>query len=76
MNNNPQIQEIMHLIQSLCTDEDNGLLNQVNIDEKITSQEADPLYGIIFRERDIVFGITKYPINLAHQYRTSIFNQF
>lgn len=72
MNNNPQIQEIMHLIQSLCTDEENGLLNQMNIDEK----EADPLHKIIFRERGIVFDITKYPINLAHQYRTSIFNQF
>jgi len=53
MNNNPQIQEINHLIRSLCADDCNALLNQMNIDEKVINQAANALHRIIFREKPI-----------------------
>jgi len=60
MNENPQIQEIHTLIQSLCADDYNALLNQMNLDEKAINQAADALHRIIFRERKINQDVVKH----------------
>ncbi|MCF7932993.1 MAG: IS1595 family transposase [Acholeplasmataceae bacterium] len=60
MNSNPQIQEINHLIQSLCADDYNTLLNQMSKDEKVINQAADALHRIIFRERGINQDVVKH----------------
>jgi predicted transcriptional regulator len=60
MNHNPQIQEIHSLIQSLCADDYNALINRMNLDEKMINQAADALHRIIFRERKTNGNIVKY----------------
>jgi transposase-like protein len=60
MNNNPQIQEINRLIQSLCADDYNALLNRMNLDENVINQAADALHRIIFRERKLNKSVVKH----------------
>jgi len=45
---------------SLCTDDNNPLLNRMTLDGKVINQAADTLHRIIFRERKTPRNTVKY----------------